>query len=246
MTAIVLAGGKLQSSESYPDLPIPLTPVASQPFLYWLTQWVKSQDFKQIVYCSSSSDEQLAAWVSHQASQDADTCFDLIGETRPLGTGGAMLHAAKRFPADLFLVVNGDSLLLSNLEPWIEKLKTTDSLDGIVVGTNLENAGRFGNLIIDSNHQLSAFQEKQPQPGKGIINAGIYLFKQSLLADLNTNKVLSLERDCFPQWLSQGKRFEVVTHEGPFIDISTQESLLKAEELIKPFCKDLSLDTEVL
>lgn len=245
MTAIVLAGGKIQASEAFPDLPIPLTPVASQPFLFWLTQWVKRQGFKQVVYCANRDSEQLAAWVSHQASQDADAIYDLIAESRPLGTGGAMLHAAKRFPADLFLVVNGDSLMLSDLESSIDKLKADETLDGILVGTNLENAGRFGNLIIDKNHLLSAFREKQPQPGKGIINAGIYLFKQSLFANLSTEKTLSLERDCFPQWLSQGKRFEVVTHQGPFIDISTTESLQKAEKLIAPYCDKLTFDPEV-
>lgn len=236
MTAIVLAGGK-QTSESYPDLPIPLIPVASQPFLFWLTQWIKGQGFKQVVFSAGSEAEKLSAWVSHQASTDAEACYDVIEEARPLGTGGAMLHAAKRFPADLFLVVNGDSLLLTELAPYIEKLKTSDDLDGVIVGTSLDNAGRFGNLTANQDNILTDFKEKHP--GNGLINAGVYLFKQSLLENLKKDKELSLERDCFPKWLREGKRFEVVTSQGPFIDIGTPEALNKAQDLIVPFTKEL-------
>lgn len=242
MTAIVLAGGKQTSSESYPDLPVSLTPVASQPFLYWLTQWIKAQGFKQIVFSAGSDAEQLSAWVSHQASSDGDACFDVVEEARPLGTGGAMLLAAKRFPADYFLVVNGDSLLLTELEPHLKKLKQNDKLDGIIIGTNIDNAGRFGNLITDPNNVLVDFKEKQP--GNGLINAGVYLFKKSLLDTLKTDKELSLERDCFPRWLAEGKRFEVIQSTGPFIDIGTPESLNKARDLIRPFTSTLEAAIE--
>ena len=238
MTAIVLAGGKKSLlNELYPDLPPALVPLAEKPFLYWLTQWIKQQAFNQIVYGAGIHFDTISAWANQQALLDADYCFDVFGETRPLGTAGATLQAAKRFPSEVFLVVNGDSLVLTDITPYLEKLKETPELDGMLIGANLNNAGRFGSLLVNEQGILEAFKEKQPS--KALCNTGVYLLKQPLLEKLPSDKELSLEYDCFPKWIEQGKRFEVIPFDGPFIDIGSPESLSKVRETMVPFLKTL-------
>ncbi len=223
MVAIVLVGGK--------HLLNPLIPVAKQPFLYWLTLWLKSQGLSHIVYSASTQQApKIEAFAQHLMGTMNSLCIDVITESRPLGTGGGAALCAQRFPSNYTLVVNGNSILLSGIRPAFKKLQQSPSLDGIIFGANVTNAGRFGTLEVDAHHQLSAFKEKQP--GKGSINAGVYLLKNELLQNVNPDKESSLECDCFPAWLKMGKSFAVMDNHAPFIDIGTPETLKKAHEMV--------------
>lgn len=231
MIAIVLVGGKDSLvSELYPELPPPLIPVNGQPFLYWLTLWLNTQGFKHIVYSAGHHAEKVSAWVNHMSDVQPGICLDIVTESRPLGTAGAAALCAKRYPSPISVVVNGDSILLTNFRPQLEKLRKQTSLDGIILGASVSNAGRFGTLETDEHNRLVAFKEKQP--GKGAINAGIYLLRSELLNELSSDKELSLEYGCFPQWLKEGKQIEVAAETSSFIDIGTVETLKRAQELI--------------
>ncbi|MBS0290760.1 MAG: hypothetical protein JSS07_12085 [Proteobacteria bacterium] len=230
MVAIVLVGGKSSLNNDYSELPFPLTPVAGEPFLYWLTQWLKTQGFCHIVYSAGANADKITAWAQHMASIDPTLCLDVLTESRPLGTAGATTLCAQRFPSSFTFVVNGDSILLADIQPMIHQLKQTNNLDGIILGTNVPNAGRFGTLETDNQHRLIAFKEKTA--GQGPINAGVYLLRNELLSEINTDKETSLEWECFPKWLEQGKNILVLESGAPFIDIGTPESLKRAHELI--------------
>jgi D-glycero-alpha-D-manno-heptose 1-phosphate guanylyltransferase len=231
MIAIVLVGGKKSLvSDLFPELPTPLIPIASEPFLFWITQWLKTQGFTHIVYSAGHYAEKITAWAHHMASIDPTLCLDVVTETRPLGTAGASALCAKRFPAAFTFVVNGDSILLTDIRPVIDRLKQTNNLDGILFGTSVTNAGRFGTLEVNNHHRLLAFKEKKA--GSGPVNAGIYLLRNELLADVITGKETSLEYECFPKWIHEGKNLNVINSDAPFIDIGTPESLKRAQELI--------------
>jgi D-glycero-alpha-D-manno-heptose 1-phosphate guanylyltransferase len=231
MIAIVLVGGKQSLvSELYPDLPTPLIPVCGEPFLYWLTQWLKAQGFKHIVYAANHYAEKITAWAQHLSSIEPSLCLDVVTEARPLGTAGAAILCAKRYPSSITYVTNGDSILLTDSRTAIKRLSQHAGLDAIIFGTNVMNAGRFGTLEVDNNNHLLAFREKQP--GKGPINAGVYLLRNELFQDMTPDKESSLEYDSFPQWIAQGKSIEVIENDSPFIDIGTPDSLKRAQEMI--------------
>jgi D-glycero-alpha-D-manno-heptose 1-phosphate guanylyltransferase len=242
MAAIVLAGGKHSLiSEFYADLPTCLIHVAGKPFIHWLNQWLKLQGFTHIIYSISHKDEKIDAWIEQASEQEPNLCLDTIRETRPLGTGGATLKCAKRFPNELSLIVNSDSLMLIDLKPALKQLHADPNLDGIIVGTHMENAGRFANLEIDDMGRLLCFKAKQA--GKGLVNAGIYLLKKSLIDNTEMVKEeLSLEYDSFPNWLAQGKRIQVITSQQPFIDIGTPCALNRAHALIQHHLYPLLLE----
>ncbi len=230
MIAIVLVGGKHSLNHDYPDLPDPLIPVAQKPFLFWVTAWLKSHGFNHIVYSAGHYAEKVTAFAHQLSSQDRSLCLDVVTEPRPLGTAGAATLCANRFPWSFTFVVNGNSLLLDNLKPVIERFKQTAMLDAIILGCNVNNAGRFGKLEVDHQHRLVSFKEKHA--GHGPINAGIYLLRNNLLEDIIAHKETSLENECFPRWLSLKKQIEVVQSHAPFIDISTPDSLKQSAHLI--------------
>jgi D-glycero-alpha-D-manno-heptose 1-phosphate guanylyltransferase len=231
MIAIVLVGGKQSLvSELYPDLPTPLIPVCGEPFLYWITQWLKTQGFTHIVYAAGHYSAKISAWAHQLSSFEPSLCLDVVTETRPLGTAGAATLCAKRYPSTFTFVINGDSILLTDIRPAIKRLQQNADIDGIIHGTTVTNAGRFGTLEVDQSHHLQAFREKQA--GKGPINAGVYLLRNELFREMTPDKESSLEYEYFPKWLAQGKNIEVVEDEVPFIDIGTPESLKRAHDMI--------------
>ncbi len=234
MIAIILVGGKESLiSELHPDLPAPLIPVAGEPFLFWLIHWLKTQGCTHIVFSAGHHAEKISAFAQQMASIERKLCLDVVVESRPLGTAGAAAFCAKRYPSTPTFIVNGDSILLTNVRYAISRLKKQASPDGIIFGTHLNNAGRFDALEVDADNRLISFKEKQP--GNGLINAGIYLLRNELLDEVSIEKESSLEVDYFPRWLEQKKHIEVIEVKDTFIDIDTPNSLILAEKLIRKY-----------
>lgn len=243
MIAIVLVGGKQKIiSEKKPDTPLGLLNIAGEPIVSWITKWLKQQGFKHIVFSAGTGAEQIKAWANHVSSQEDNLLVDVVVEPRPLGTAGAAAYCIRRYPCSNALIINGDSLLLTNLKPSIRKLKNTPELDGIIMGTKITNAGRFGSLECDKNHRLIGFHEKQS--GNGFVNAGVYLLRSHLLENIHSDKEMSLEYDCFPHWLQQGKQIYVTSSPKPFIDMGTTEAFKNAEEQILLYQAEITGEKE--
>jgi D-glycero-alpha-D-manno-heptose 1-phosphate guanylyltransferase len=233
MIAIVLVGGKGSLLNDHPDLPNSLVHVAGEPFLFWLSYWLKSLGVTHIVYSAGHHAEKIEAWANHFANIEPSLCLDVVTESRPLGTAGAAALCAKRFPSTFTFIVNGDSILLAPIQPAIQRLMNNSDTDGIIFGTNVTNAGRFGTLEVDNTNRLLAFKEKKP--GNGAINAGVYLLRNELLSEVISGKEHSLEYDCFPQWVNEHKHIHVMDTPAPFIDVGTPEALKRAEKLIHQY-----------
>ena len=229
MTAIVLVGGKgTRIAHLVSDLPKPLVRVAGQPFLHWVLRWVALQGEERVVLAAQHLAEQICSFAldQRQAGHSVEICV----EPTPLGTGGAVLHAASRHPDHVYLVLNGDSLALMSLRRAYEWLAEDPALDGVIAGVRVADAGRFGSLAVGKDSLLLGFHEKRP--GVGLINAGLYLLRDRLLGD-EPARPLSIETDCFPTWLKEGRRIGVIAADVPFIDIGTPESLAQSSRFIE-------------
>jgi D-glycero-alpha-D-manno-heptose 1-phosphate guanylyltransferase len=150
----------------------------------------------------------------------------------PLGTGGALLFADRSVDHDVetLLLTNGDSLVLADLAPAFELLENHE-IDGVVTGLNVRDASRYGRLDVAADGQLLRFSEKQP--GAGVINAGVYLFRRKLLRRFPSQFPLSIEHDVFPSLLADGAKLMVHRCEAPFLDIGTPESVAQADAFVR-------------
>lgn len=231
MIAIVLVGGKhTVIDEAHPNLPLSLIPIAGEPVIAWITKWLKLQGFKHIVLSAGFGADKITSWAEQAANQEPDFIIDVVSESRPLGTAGAVANAIRRYPSSTVLITNGDSLLLTDLKPSLKKLTNTPDLDGIIMSTKITNAGRFGALECDSKNTLIGFHEKQS--GSDVINAGLYLLRSHLFESIQSDKEISLEYECFPQWIAQQKQILVEKSTAPFIDMGTSEAIKVAEALL--------------
>jgi D-glycero-alpha-D-manno-heptose 1-phosphate guanylyltransferase len=153
-------------------------------------------------------------------------------ETEPLGTGGGFLRAARASgekPA-AWLVLNGDTLAFTDLHAMASCLNEP-SLQGVLLARRVPDAARYGTLAVGTRGELLGFEEKRA--GQGIINAGVYWLRPSLLDQFPRGPVISLENDVFPAWVARGLALKVQLTDAPFLDIGTPETLAQAESFVQ-------------
>ena len=118
-SVILLAGGfGKRVRRLHPELPKPLIPVAGRPFIDWICRYWARQGIRRIIVSLGH-----LAGVAERHFQSADWGDLQILTTReeePLGTGGAVVHAARSHDCgDPFIVANGDSLVFGPVsEAW--------------------------------------------------------------------------------------------------------------------------------
>ncbi len=228
ISAIILAGGlgsRLQGVRA--DCPKPLIPCAGRPFIEWVLQWFRRQGIQEFVVSLGHLADVAERYFTERAADGVQ--LHTVVEPNLLGTAGALRFAWNTIPDRPVLVTNGDSLLLADLEP-VWSLWDSSDADGILVGVPQLDASRYGTLAFNAQGRLLAFEEKRP--GRGVINAGIYLFRPELLAAIPAQTPLSLERDVFPTWLREHRRLQVCVVEGPFLDIGLPETLAQADDFL--------------
>ena len=95
----------------------------------------------------------------------------------------------------------------------------------------VEDSSRYGSVEVSNDGRVQTFLEKSPLKQPGLINAGIYLLERNVLKQIPEGKMISLEKEVFPDLI--GKDLYGVLCNGPFIDIGTPESLHAAVNILK-------------
>ncbi len=230
-TAVILAGGfGTRIRHLLGDLPKPMAPVAGRPFLEWVVRYLAAQKIRRVLLSTGYRADTVAGHFAAQPVQGVRvTC---VPETRPLGTAGGFLNAARggaESPA-AWLVLNGDSLALAPLDKMFGLLNDAE-VDGAILGRRVADASRFGTVSKNAAADLVSFNEKRP--GAGIINVGVYLFRASAIATFPDRVPLSFETDVFPALVAGRAGLKVCETEAPFLDIGTPESLPQATQFVQ-------------
>jgi NDP-sugar pyrophosphorylase family protein len=192
--AVILAGGlgaRLQTVVG--DRPKPLAEIQGRPFLDILVDDLLHQGMRRIVLCVGHRREQIIAHL--QTRNDAEFLFS--EEVTPLGTGGAVAHAAPLIKSDPFLLLNGDSFCAVDYAALLAFHHAKAAALTMVLA---QPAGRAdaGNVQISADGRITAFHEKSGGTPTALINAGIYLLPSALPATWQQPAPFSLERDIFP------------------------------------------------
>ena len=207
-----------------------MVPVAGRPFLEWVVRCLARQGIPKVILSTGHLANVIE---SHFQTQPvAGVVTRCIAETQPLGTAGGFLNAARlsgETPA-AWLVVNGDSLVFADLALAVAELNDP-AVAGVIIGCAVADASRYGTLAVGPAGELRGFIEKRP--GKGVINAGVYLLRHSLLRQFPETLPLSFEQEVFPQLIERGSLLKVCAVEAPFLDIGTPESLRQAQSFVE-------------
>ena len=145
-----------------------------------------------------------------------------------LGTGGAISNASAMLegsgPVAIF---NGDVLSKHDLDGQF-KAHEANGADVTLYLTEVDDARAYGAVELDGSGRVTAFNEKMENPPTNIINAGCYIFKREIIDSIPFGKVISVERETFPQLLSNGAKVFGFIDKSYWLDIGTPAALLKA------------------
>jgi D-glycero-alpha-D-manno-heptose 1-phosphate guanylyltransferase len=231
ISAAILAGGfGTRIKHLLGDLPKPMAQVNGKPFIEWVVRYLAAQKIRNFVLSTGYMTEAVE---KHFQSQPVENVrVNCVPEISPLGTAGGFLNAiqAGKENPQAWLVLNGDSLVLTSLEAFFKSLDDSQ-IDGAILGVRAPDASRFGTISQNTKGDLVGFNEKKP--GAGIINAGVYLFRTETIEKFPTKTPLSFETEVFPSLISKKVRLKVCVTDAPFLDIGTPESLPMAEDFIR-------------
>jgi D-glycero-alpha-D-manno-heptose 1-phosphate guanylyltransferase len=229
--AVLLAGGfGTRVAHLLPGVPKPMASVAGRPFLEWVVRYLARQGIRKVILSTGHLSNVIEAHFRPQPV--AGVLTRCVPETEPLGTAGGFLNAV-RLSGDTpsaWLVLNGDSLVFAGLREIALEL-ADPGVAGVVVGCTVSDAARYGTLAIGPRGELQGFAEKRP--GHGVINAGIYLLRDSLVREIPGRPPLSFEQHVFPELIRRGVALKAVAVTAPFLDIGTPESLREAEAFVE-------------
>jgi D,D-heptose 1,7-bisphosphate phosphatase len=105
-----------------------------------------------------------------------------------------------------------------------------DGIDvaGRVLLRHVDDASRYGVVALEGD-RVSAFSERPPSAGSGLVNAGVYLLDRRVVDDLSAS--CSLEADILPRLAARGALRGTVS-EGYFRDIGIPADYASAQQEI--------------
>jgi NDP-sugar pyrophosphorylase family protein len=225
--AILLVGGMGTRLRSVvPSAPKPLATVGDQSFLELLVRQLRKQGIRHLVMCSGYLADQIERKFGN--GRNWDVAIEYSQEEQPLGTAGALKLAGRHLrSAPEFLVMNGDSFLEADFGQLVRFHRQWNGLASMAV-VPVKDASRYGTVRIGAGCRVIGFTEKTGAVGRGLINAGVYVFNRSIFEHIPEGPA-SLERDVFPRILDQG--VYALEQRGMFIDIGTPEDYARAQAL---------------
>ena len=219
---LVLAGGlgtRLRPlTETVPKV---LVPALGRPFLDHLLEDLACQGAARFVVSVGYLGHQIEAHLGDGA--DRGYRVEYVRETRPLGTGGAIVRALPLL-GETFVVVNGDTLLELDLAALVGEHREGDA-PVTMAAAHVPDRGRYGALGLERG-RVVAFEEKRPGAGPGWINGGVMAMDRELFNGAPAAP-FSLERDWLPSYLG---RIAVFKTKGFFVDMGTHETLETLDE----------------
>ena len=223
MQAILLCGGmgtRLRSVVS--DRPKPMADICGKPFLQYLLEMLRDKGITEVIFALGYMGEMIEDYFQDGSAFGLKIAYSY--EEEPLGTGGAIRNALPKILEEEVLVLNADTYFPMDYQGLLRFHQENDG-DFSLATRAVPDISRYGAVRRDAAGRILAWNEKLEdggQPLAGEINGGIYVMKKSLIAEIPEGKQ-SLEQDCIPKWLSEGKRIFGLPFHGYFMDIGIPE-----------------------
>ena len=226
-SAILLVGG--MGTRLLPltlKTPKPMLQVAGVPFTEHQIRKAADAGIAEIVLATSYKSELFEPYFGNGERFGIKIKYAV--EKSALGTGGGIRNAANLLAdCDQVVIFNGDVLSGHDLRAQLEFHKKHQA-DITLYLTQVEDARAYGCVELLENKQIKSFLEKMENPISNLINAGCYIFNRQIIDQIPQNKVVSVERDTFPNLLANNAKVFGYLDNSYWLDIGTPAALVKA------------------
>lgn len=222
----MLCGGKgTRLASVVSDVPKPLAPIGGRPFLDYLLSYLGSSGVvSRVILATGHLADKVEA---HYGTSLRNLPVTYSPEVEPLGTGGAVFQAMRRFRiVTPFLILNGDSFVDADVVALIRLLDSRRTGMALTL-YQVDDAARFGTVAWDGD-RVTGFFEKTGRAEPGLINAGIYAAHPDTFADwAQLDGFISLEQMVLPELVKHGS-VSAIQSGTRFIDIGLPETYAAA------------------
>ncbi len=212
--------------------PKPMLPIANLPVTEHQLLAAKAAGITKVVLATAYLAETFTPYFGDGSKWGIELKYAL--ESEPLGTGGAIRNAAELILAEIsenepIVVFNGDVLSRHDLAAQI-KLHQSSSAAATLHLVNVEDARPYGCVPFDESGRVTDFLEKVENPITNSINAGCYVFSPQVIKEIELGKVVSVEREVFPELLKRGRVVQAFLDNSYWLDMGTPKALLKGSQ----------------
>ncbi len=229
MEAIILAGGFGTRLRPFTFTKAKsLLPILNEPMISHLIRTLPKK-VDTVVLAVNYRREQIEDYF---CKHDFGKTILVNEEPEPLGTGGAVKFA-DRYIKGAFFVLNADIICSLNLT---EMLRFHEKKKAIVTISlwPVENVSEFGVVDIKKDGTITKFVEKPKAEDapSDLINAGAYLLEPQVLNYIESENLVSMEKQIFPQIIQNTGRFFGYKFKGYWCDVGRVSSYINVQSLL--------------
>jgi len=208
MKALILVGG--YGTRLRPltlSKPKPLVEFANKPILLHQIEALVDCGVAHVVLAVSYHADQLEQEMQVEAARLGIT-ITFSHEKEPLGTAGPLALSREVLAKDdePFFVLNSDVICDFPFRQMVEFHRKHGG-EGTIVVTKVEEPSKYGVVVYDqATGKIDNFVEKPQEFVSNKINAGLYIFKPSILDRIEV-KPTSIEKEVFPVQATEGQLY---------------------------------------
>jgi mannose-1-phosphate guanylyltransferase len=205
-----------------------LLPILNKPMIVHLIETLP-KEINKIILAVNYRKDQIENYFKEN---DFGKEIIVNDEPKPLGTAGATKFAEKHI-TDRFLVLNSDIICSLDITDMIKFHKKNNAMASISLWP-VENVSEFGVADVKENGKIVGFVEK-PKPEDApseFINAGAYCLEQDVLDYIETDRLISMEKEIFPQIIDDTDRFFGFKFKGYWMDIGRISSYIEVHRFL--------------
>lgn len=205
-------------------MPKPMAPISERPFLeYQIDYWIK-QGVDNIILSIGYLHHKI---IDHFGNVYRGVNINYVIENSPLGTGGALILAAKKLNLkEPFLAINGDTYFTVDLKK-LKKFSQLNNTDWCIALYRSTDTERYMGMEVSLEGRITAFKSRSEY--RSLINGGVYWINPSSLnKPFILSRSISLENEILPNALNSNQRIYGIEFTGDFIDIGIPEDYRRA------------------
>ncbi|MFU8796376.1 MAG: glucose-1-phosphate thymidylyltransferase [Dehalococcoidia bacterium] len=244
MKALVLAAGKGTRLRPLTNtVPKHLLPVGDSPILFRVLDYIMDAGIEEIGIVVSPDlglfiEEALCDWQRPRAR------VTLILQAEPKGLAHAVKVAQGFLGESPFLMLLGDNLVQDGVTGFLDDFRASN-YDASVVLKEVDDPRAFGVAEVDSSGKVTRMVEKPKEPKSNLAIIGVYLFTSEIhraIDQIRPSWRGELEiTDAIQKLLEMGRQIRSHLLKGWWLDIGSNEGLLKANHVIL----DASAETDI-
>ncbi len=192
-TVIILAGGEgTRLRPITQSTPKPMVDLFNKPLLEHMIKLLEKQGVTKVILAIGYKAGKITEYFD-KIKNDFSLKITYSIEDKSLGTGGAIRKALMHCDNETVVVLNGDSIFVTDFEKMYHLHKNNKAV--VTLGLYfVEDISSSGSVKIEGD-LITEFVEKPNVKKSGLINAGVYMMDKSILQKLPNMEKFSFERD---------------------------------------------------